>query len=348
MSLDFLRNNGASRVTSETTQPDLLTDTVPQDPTPEESIGWDVEVSADEWQPIDVHTADLKSEWAYRPERFVDGKDVGHTVAWLRSPEGYPVPVRLAQIGAVVMREVSGQLRREFELMDRIVVMSDLFPWDEVESFARALQVNRFRLLLCGKPEGGWSYLYEPMRKATQNRSNDEMIELEKLAFSKDRCVPTILDGRLVPRASIPTDNNSPVIGVIKTHARNYLHRQGWQVYYNLEPGQRTPAFRLENPKKGLNIISWFLRLDGNGGAMPNWGVVRLEMPEGFFVRTAGGSFDYINHVSHLVYDYRCRDDQYRRAPVSLYPIQRAEENLGALFTQSEMLIHRFYHLTNL
>lgn len=348
MSLDFLRNNGASRVTSETTQPDLLTDTVPQDPTPEEAINWSLETPADEWQPIDVNSADRGTGWPYRPERFVDGKDVGYTVAWLRSPEGYPVPVRLAQIGSVVMREVNGELRREFEKMERVVVMSDLFPWDEIESFARALQANQFRLLLCSRPDSGWSYLYEPMRKATQNRSNDEMIELEKLAFGQDRRVPTLLDGRLAPRASIPTDNNSPVIGVVKTHSRNYLHKQGWQVYYSLEPGQRTPVFRLESQKWGLSVVSWYLRLTGTGGAMPNWGVVRLEMPEGFFTETTSGPIDYINRISRLVYDYRCRDNQYTRAPVSLHPIQRAEESLGALFTEAETLISRFYRLTSL
>jgi len=348
MSLDFLRNNGASRVTGEITQFDLLTDTVSQDPTPEETIGWSIEQAADQWQTIDVSSANWGSGWAYRPERFVDGKDVGHTVAWLRSPEGYPVPVRLAQIGAVAMHEVRGQLRREFELIERVITLSDLFPFDEVENFARALQVNRFRLLLCGRPEGGWSYLYEPMRKATQNRSNDEMIDLEKLTYSQGRAAPTILDGRLIPRASIPTDNTSPVIGVIKTHSQNYLHERGWQVYYDLEPCQRTPVFRLDNPKKGLNIVSWFLRLAGSGGAMPNWGVVRLEMPEAFFLQAVGGSFDYINRVSRLIYEYRCRDDRYTRAPVSLYPIQRAEESLGALFTESETLISHFYRLASL
>jgi len=349
MSLDFLCNNGANRVTDEIAQLDFINDDVSQDPGADETLDLEIEAPADEWEPVDVMDADYKRGWENRPERFVDGKDVGRTVAWLRSPEGYPSPVRLAQVGAVVMREVNGELRREFAIVERVVIMADMFPWDEVESFARALKDNNFRLLLYNRPTSGWSYLYEPVRKATYNRSIAEMIELEKLAFSRDRSVPTLLDGPLAPRTSIPTDDLSPVIGVVKTHAQNYLHQQGWRVFYDLQPGQRTPAFRVRSQRwGGFSVVSWYLRLDGEGGEMPNWGVVRLEMPEGFFANTVGGSFDYLSNLSRLVYEYRCRDDSYGRAPVSLHPIQRAEEMLGALFTQSETIISHFYRLTSL
>lgn len=349
MSLDFLRANGASRVTDEIAQPDFLFDDLPSASEADQSVNLDVEAPADAWEVQDVMPADTQQGWENCPERFVDGKDVGRTVAWLRSPEGYPSPVRLAQVGAIVMREVNGELRREFELVERVVVMADMFPWDEMESFGRALKSNDFRLLLCNQPAAGWSYLYEPVRKATNTRSITEMIELEKLAFSQDRSVPTILDGPLVPRTSIPTDALSPMIGVVKTHALNYLHPQGWKVFYNLQPGQRTPLFRIKSQHwGGFSVVSWFLRLEGEGGEMPNWGVVRLEMPEDFFAQTLGGSFDYINRVSRLVYDYRCRDEGYSRAPVSLHPIQRAEQSLGALFSEADALINRFYRLTNL
>lgn len=350
MSLDFLRNNNASRTSDDGAQPALLTDSPDVDPTPDEEVRLGIEMPAEDWQPIAVTSATpVGRGWPYRPERFVDGKDVGRTVAWLRSREGYPVPVRLSQIGAIVMREVNGELRREVAHVERVVsLMGDLFPWDELESFAGALQTNGFRLLLCNLPEGGPTYIYEPMRKATQHRSNDEMIWLEKQAFCQHRDVPTLLDGRLAPRASIPSDMLSPIVGVIKTHWKNYLHSKGWQVFYDLEPGQRTPAFRLDNPKRGLNVVSWFLRLDGSGGEMPDGGVVRLEMPERFFTVTVGGDWSYLNRISHLVHEYRCRDEGYARRSVSLHPIQRAEENLGALFTQSETLINHFYRMTGL
>ncbi len=348
MSLDFLRNNGASRVTDEIAQPDFIIDDLPDASLADAKFDLELEAPAENWETIDVKNAASDRDWPNRPGRFIDGKDVGRTVAWLRNSDGYPSPVRLAQIGAIVTREINGELRREFALVERVVVMADMFPWDEIESFALALKANDFRLLLHNEPEAGWSYLYEPVRKATSNRSILEMIELEKLAFSQDRTLPTLVDGPLAPRTSIPTDDLSPVIGVVKTHAQNYLHRQGWQVFYDLQPGQRTPSFRVRQPWSDFKLISWFLRLDGQGSTMPNWGVIRLEMPEGFFVNTVGGSFDYLNQVSRLVYDYRCRDDRYGRAPVSLHPIQRAEELLGALFTDSDTIINHFYRLTSL
>jgi len=49
-----------------------------------------------------------------------------------------------------------------------------------------------------------------------------------------------------------------------------------------------------------------------------------------------------------LICEYRCRDQDYSRAPVSIHPIQRAEESLGSLFTQSDTITNRFYRLTSL
>ena len=101
------------------------------------------------------------TDWESCPIRFVDGKDVGRTVAWLQSSRSEdPVPVRLSEIGAVVLRNVHGTLRREFAQVERVVsLMADSFPWDEVESFAIALQEQGFRLLPCPQPEGGWSVI---------------------------------------------------------------------------------------------------------------------------------------------------------------------------------------------
>src|SRR5205823_9895437 len=62
------------------------------------------------WGPINTRPGMESRNWSHRPTRFVDGKDAGQTVAWLRSPEGYPIPVRLAQIGAIVMRNEDGRL----------------------------------------------------------------------------------------------------------------------------------------------------------------------------------------------------------------------------------------------
>jgi hypothetical protein len=335
--------------------PDLLGDGITLSDDPEEETGLDYEVEAQHWEPIDVPERPSHGDPAIEPVRFVDGKDVGRTVAWLQSREGYPVPVRLAEIGAVVMRNVGGQLRREYGTVERVVsLVVDFFPWDEVESFALALHEQGFRLLPCklpdsdsdGQREWGLLFDFERMRKTTQNRSNDEMIRLERHALAMGSNEPTIVDGRLEPRAGAFNARTDPVVGIIKTHSRNYLHPQGWRVFYRLRPGQRTPAFRLE--ARNLDVISWYLRLDGAAGELPNWGVVRVELPQRYFEDTLLRDTRYLDGVSRLACRYRCFDSGYGRAAVSIAPIQRAEESLGAIFTNADTLISRFYHLTGL
>ena len=247
----------------------------------------------------------------------------------------------------IVLRNVNGELRREFSRVERVVsLMVDPFPWDEVESFAIALKRQGFRLLACDQPEGGWSYDFERMRKTTQNRSNDEMTRLERQALARDSAMPTIVDGRLEPRARAFDHANDPVVGLVKTHSQNYLHSQGWRVFYNLRPGQRTPAFQVA--ARNLAVVSWYVRLDGDRGELPNWGIVRLEVPQPFFEMRLGKDWTYLDHLTELVCEYRCRDEGYSRAAVSIHPIQRAEESLGALFTASDTLVSHFYRLTTL
>jgi hypothetical protein len=347
MEIDFLRRYGARRIRNYEPQPFLLDDGSMMEDEPQENVKLDFEQDAEEWRPFDVSGVDIDSDWTWRPRRFVDGKDVGRTVAWLQSREGFPVPVRLSEIGAVVMRDVNGQLRREFQVVERVVsLMVDLFPWDEVEHFAAELRENDFRLLPVSRPESGWSYDFERMRKTTQNRSNDEMARLERQMLARACEAPVIVDGRLDPRASAFNIARDHVVGLIKTHSKNYLHAQGWRIFYNLQPGQRTPTFRIKCDN--LAIVSWYLRLDGARGELPSYGVVRVEIAERLFEDELGRDFAYVNRISRLLCDCRCRDESYSRAAVSIHPIQRAEESLGALFTSSDALIGRFYRLTGL
>jgi len=133
---------------------------------------------------------------------------------------------------------------------------------------------------------------------------------------------------------------------MIKGHYRDYLHDQGWRTYYQLRIGQRTPAFFLK--QKNIEVVSWYLRMDGTQSDLPNWGVVRLEIPAAFFEQKLGKDWSYINRLSRVICEYRCKDASYLRASVSLYPIQRAEECLGALFTGADTIVQRFYNLTHL
>ena len=350
MGLEFLRNHGARRMAAYEPRPPIFD---PPDTRPAEAkVDLDYELPAAKWVPLpaDGETGWRPRDWSERPSRFVDGKDVGETIAWLQSPEGHPVPVRLSEIGAIAVRVDEGDVRREFHAVERVVsLVADVFPWDEVEGFAGALQEHGFRLLLAPPPGGAPSFDFETMRKAAQNRSNDEMGTLEEAALAFDRDRPTVVDGRLEPRQGGLDDPavRAPAVGVIKTLMHEYLHPAGIQVRLRLGPGERTPLFAL--PHEKLPVVSWYLRLSGTAAAMPNWGVVRVELPLAWFEARRNTDGDaFVAALCRLLCAYRTRDGGYARAPVSLHPIVRAEALLGALFTPSGMLGSRFCRLLEL
>jgi hypothetical protein len=342
---DFMQSYGGCRVDGYAPQPPLDEEAADGNEEPEDADGLDYEVPRDNWEAVDLPGDWRIGDWDACPIRYVDGKDVGETVAWLRAPGGYPVPIRLSQIGGVVVRLVNGECRREFVVVDKVVSMvADLFPWDEVESFAADLQENGFRLLPAQPPDNRPSYDFEKMRKAAQNRSNDEMGVLEEAVLAQNPGVPTVVDGRLEPRIG-GFDPDQPVFGVVKTHHKNYLHPIGMQLLYQLEPNQRTPVFRLGSGR--LDVVSWYVRLSGGAGATPNWGLIRVEAPRLWFESRAQ-DWSLVNRLSRTFCEYRCREAGYARAPVSLHPIVRAEESLGSLFYPATLLTHRFYRLTAL
>ncbi len=349
MGLDFVRNFGGRRVQQYDPQPPLFNPPSDDEARDEDEVELGYEMPPDEWEAVDPKLPPFwrPSGWPERPVRFIDGKDNGHTVAWLRAPGGYPVPIRLSEIGGVEMRVVDGECRRTFDVQQRVVSMvaDKTFPFEEVEGFAADLRTHGFRFLVAKSPGGTPSYDFEEMRKAAQNRSNDEMGVLEEAVLAREDEIPTIVDGRLEPRVGGFDTRKSPVFGVIKTHSENYLHPAGLQLQYRLEVGQRTPVFKL---KKGrLSVVSWFVRLSGGGGATPNWGLVRVEASARWF-EARGKDYGFVDRLSRTLCEYRCRERDYPRAAVSLQPIVRAEQTLGALFSPPSAVASRFYRLTSL
>ncbi|MEA5573848.1 DNA double-strand break repair nuclease NurA [Calothrix sp. UHCC 0171] len=358
MSLDFFKNYDARRL-EEYDHPPSLEDENEELEEGAKEVKLNYELNLEQWKPISLNISDDWSplNWKERPRCFVDGKDVGETIAWLSAPGGYPVPIRLSQIGSIVVRVENGEFQREFEVVERVVSMAvDLFPWEEVESFAVDLQAHGFRLLSAmpyDKKDGKHkpSYELEKMRKAAENKSNTEMGLLEEAAITQCSDISTIIDGRLEPRKDGFDAANDPVFGVIKTHRKLYLHSQGMQLLYQLEPGERTPVFSINDKDKQqsggrLPVISWYVRLSG-GSTTPDWGYVRVEACLEWFEKRKR-DWDFINLLSRTIYEYRCREKSYKRAPISLHPIVRAEEKLGLCFSCRRKLKNNLYHLTGL
>src|SRR5262249_6176056 len=160
-----------------------------------------------------------------------------------------------------------------------------------------------------------------------------EMATWEAIALEADREAVTLLDGRLASRLlTAPSARRGLVIGVVKTHARNYLHDQGWRTLLDLRPGQRTPFFRIDRRQAGreprLPVATWYLKLAG--GDLPNWGVVRVEVPWAQFADrwpTRDQQTWLVSRLSRWLIDARCRQQSYARMPVSLDPIVRAEDS---------------------
>ncbi|MDJ0635546.1 MAG: hypothetical protein QNJ34_20325 [Xenococcaceae cyanobacterium MO_188.B29] len=353
MSLDFLKEYGGSRL-AQTELHSLMADELLEtaESSDKERVILDYETT--DWKAIaidhNLSTNWRPKDWQQRPIRFIDGKDVGQTIAWVRAPSGQLVPIRLSQIGSIAMRVENGECRREFHVAERVVSMEvDLFPWTEIESFAAALQENGFRLLTrlaTRPPEEEVTFDFDKMRKIAQNRSKIEMELLEKAAISYKDDEPTLIDGPLETRRGGFNTKHSPVVGVIKKPRNYHLTPYKKQLLYQLEVGQRSPVFCL--PDARLPVVTWYLRLAGVREASPSGGVVRIEVCQDWFENCCRFDWDFVDKLSRTICEYRCREQSYDRANVSLHPIVRGEESLGALFDPPSILNHRFYRLTQL
>ncbi|HTU18014.1 MAG TPA: hypothetical protein VMG10_08115 [Gemmataceae bacterium] len=343
MGLDFLLHYGGRRLRQYLEQPplDLPADAEAEE---EQKVTLDFELDLDDWQPRSVGADAIDP--AVMPQRFIDGCHYGNTVACLYDSLRHPIPVRLAEIGGVCVQLDGRSLHRQFAYVERVVCfIVDPFPWHEVEDLTAELATIEMRLLPALPPlieeTRQLTYDYASMEQRTYTQAQVEMRVLEELALGQDTETLSLVDGPLGrlehPRA----------VGVIKQHRKNYLgaHRQCWQVFYDLEPGQRSPAFRLASQSSPL--VSWFLKLDGAHGAMPNWGIVRIEISCAHF-ESQNSDFGYLDRLSNALLRLRCRQGSYARAPVSMEPIVRAEESLKSLLTSPATLAQRFYHLTGL
>ncbi len=343
MSLTFLRQYGGRRLRRYAEHPPLESfDENAGEEEPKADL--DFEMPLDAWKPHPIPAGAIDADAL--PQRFIDGCHWGQTIAWLRDSLSYPIPVRLAEVGGVCLRHNGHSLRRETVYVERIVcLIVDSFPQSEVEAFRAELARLDIRLSPALPPKIGevrqLSYDLSRMEQRAYTQAQVEMRILEELALGQDDETLSLVDGPL-GRLEHPW-----AIGVIKQHRMNYLglNPQCWHVFYNLEPGHRTPAFLLTSQRQP--VVSWYLKLDGANGTMPNWGIVRVEISCNQFERQRC-RFSYLDRISNALLHLRCRQNSYARAPVSLEPIVYAEKSLKSLMTPPAVLTQRFYHLTGL
>lgn len=349
--IDFFRRYQASVTGSGPSLPmlpPLLEEVIDQEV--EQSVFLDEELAQSQWKPQIVLEAPTRPGEA--PIRFIDGAQHHRTVLWLRSPRGSPIPLVIAEIGAVALRLSGRRFEREAVHIERVLsFVADPFPWEEIEHFSQAMfhhQRLKLRVVLANRPqEPHHPFDYEVMRTQAVARTRQEMATWEKLLLLRTKEFPTLVDGPLHRVMGEPSVDGPLYIGVTKTHAADYLHEQGWATLYDLKPGQRTPYFRITGKggtKEGrFPVVSWFLKLAGGPRLAPNWGYVRVEVPWNQFASRFATSRDFIGRLSRWLMDARCRQESYSRMPVSLEPIVRAEESIKPLFTSLDALSHLLY-----
>ena len=226
-----------------------------------------------------------------------------------------------------------------------MALVGEPFPQAELQALASSLEAHGLRLLQARLPslkDPRARYDYQIMRKAAENCSNSEMGKLEDRLVGDEIALPTLIDGYL-DRWLISNHQRAPLIGVIKSHRTNYLSAATMGVLYRLRPGQRTPAFVIATGK--FPVVSFYLRL---AAGIPNAGIVRVEIPKAFFEEIKQRDFAYLDQLAATLYEYRCRQQSYARAAVSLHPIVCVERLLGALFCPMSALMSEFYRIAHL
>jgi hypothetical protein len=313
-----------------------------------DTVDLNVEMPADEWTARVIAEAPPKA--GEYPTRFIDGSLKAVPVVCLRPPQGWPIPLLLAELGAVAVRLAGRSFLREFTLVEQALsFVADPFPWAEVEAFATAVLNDpelRTRFVPANLPPAERNpFDYEVMRGQAYHRCEQEMLNAERIALAADATVPTLVDGKLPGRIGSKAAAARPLlVGIVKRVAPD-LHAEGWRTLLGLRPGQRTPVFKLSGMSRSketdMPTASWFLKLAGGPRLAPNWGYVRVDVPWIQFEAQFHGDFGFVGRLSRWLVDARCRQQSYARMPVSLEPIVRAEECLKPLFTPLPILSTR-------
>jgi hypothetical protein len=346
----FFRAYGASAVGPTPPQPTLSELNDEESADGAEAVDLDIETPANEWSARVVGERLAKA--GEHPTRFIDGSLSALPVLCLRSPEGWPITLLVAELGAVALRLTGGSFVREFVMVERVIsFVADPFPWAEVEAFAEAVLNDpnlSARLVAANHPPVERNpFDYEVMRSQAYHRCEQDMLNAERLALATDTAAPTLVDGKLAGRIGSAAAERRPLlVGVVKRLPPD-LHPEGWRTLLNLRPGQRTPVFRLTGKSIGkeadMPTASWFLKLSGGPRLAPNWGFVRVDVPWVQFEGHFRGDFGFVGRLSRWLIDARCRKESYARMPVSLEPIVRAEDCLKPLFTPLPVLSTRLY-----
>jgi len=121
---------------------------------------------------------------------------------------------------------------------------------------------------------------------------------------------------------------SSSVVGVIKTIHKMYLAPNRAAILERLQPGERTPLFRIVSKRKseGYNVLTCYLRLARPQLIeLPFAGLVRLEVKASLGTQKAVALLD---QAAVKVFTLASRAPKDPRAPQNLVPVGGLERHL--------------------
>jgi hypothetical protein len=297
------------------------------------------ETAASEWRAIPCQGIPT-----YRPQRFIDGSLFSRTAATFCVGERRQ-PAVLACVGALALHLEGRRLVRSphsLHVETVLCLLNNGMRHEDLLQLTEALRTLNIRLITLETME--ITADFEALRKRCWDLAKQQMEDAERrILFSQPR-VPALVDGLLERRLTTVEAHGIPAIGMVKRQMRQYLPPAHIDFLYNLQPGERTPAFIIET--KQASIVSWYLRLSGAETQSPSYGIVRLSATQEYleqrFPRRAE-RWAEISAVSHWLHTLRHREGSYARVGISLEPIVRVEDELHALLPNIDQQVVRVH-----
>jgi hypothetical protein len=297
------------------------------------------EMSLAEWRAIDC-----AGEPVEPPRRFIDGSVFSRTVA-VFTVAGRRRPAILACVGALALEMDGRALSRpagSVRIETVLCLLSNGLPPQDLRALSEGLEAIGVRLV--ASETADLSADFDRLRHRTHHLAQQRMEEAERAVLFDEPDAPAAVDGLLERRLTTVASQGLAAYGVVKRHHKQYLPGSHINFLYDLQPGQRTPAFLLETEHAAL--VSWYLRLGSNDVAAPGAGIVRITAPQEYieqrFPRPAE-RWAQLSAVSAWLRGLRHRESSYARAAVSLEPIVRVEDELHVLLPSVEQQAARLH-----
>jgi hypothetical protein len=282
----------------------------PEMPASDARVVVDVECAAAQWQPISPPVTTVAPDSVI----FVDGVRRIDARTWVHVGPGNSEPGIFASYGAGAVR-CDGSAQIVDAAVGRVLSTpaGGIAPVETRHATFVPVKARD------ASPASLMYAVHEAMAET-------EVLVAERARRAGDELL--LLDGPLRKRGHIPD-----AVGLIKSHYVRYLGEAALHAVVNrLQPGERTPIFRIE--AQPFARASWYLRLPGAADA-PWAGVVRCEASGALPTDALRTLADRVTVVLPAFASEPHKDS---RAPQNLYPIAGLERELRRRLGDSRLL----------